>query len=85
MQTCINVLAQIFTSAHFDMDLLMKASEINCGVGMYLLIAGLLALDTFMVRWDSEECHLNLRLSVVCDYCISWSYSLFLMALLLAV
>ena len=29
-----------------------------------------------MVRRDSENCHLNLSLSAVCDYCISWSYSL---------
>ena len=52
MQTCINVLAQIFTSAYFDMGLLMKALEITwaksmymqyifpCGGGNHLLIAG---------------------------------------------
>ena len=51
MQTCINVLVQIFTSAYFDMGLLMKALEITlpkpmymqyifpCGGGMHLLIA----------------------------------------------
>ena len=52
MQICINVLVQIYTSAYFDMGLLMKALEITwtkpmymqymfpCGGGMYLLIAG---------------------------------------------
>ena len=52
MQTCINVLVQIYTSAYFDMGLLMKALEITwakpmymqfifpCGGGMHLLIAG---------------------------------------------
>ena len=39
-----------------------------------------------MVRRDSENCHLNLSLSAVCDCGISWSYSLtFLMSLLLTV
>ena len=52
MQTCINVLVQIYTSAYFDMGLLMKALEIlwakpmymkyifPCGSGMHLLIEG---------------------------------------------
>ena len=53
MRTCINVLVQFFfTSAYFDMGLLMKAFEITwakpmymqyifrCGGGIYLLIAG---------------------------------------------
>ena len=56
MQTCINVLAQTFTSAYFDMGLLMKALEITwaksmymqyifpCGGGMHLLIAGLASI-----------------------------------------
>ena len=39
-----------------------------------------------MVRRDSENCHLNLSLSAVCDCGIYWSYSLtFLMSLLLTV
>ena len=29
-----------------------------------------------MVMRDSENCHLNLSLSAVCDCGISWSYSL---------
>ena len=29
-----------------------------------------------MVSWDSENCHLNLSLSAVCDCGISRSYSL---------
>ena len=29
-----------------------------------------------MVRRNSENCHLNLSLSAVCDCGISWSYSL---------
>ena len=39
-----------------------------------------------MVRRDSENCHLNLSLSAVCDCGISLSYSLtVLMSLLLTV
>ena len=53
MQTYINVLAQIFTSAYNDMGLLMKALEITwaksmfmqcifpCGGGMYLGFASI--------------------------------------------
>ena len=56
MQTCINVLAQIYTSAYFVMGLLMKALEITwaksmymqyifpCGCGMHLLIAGIASI-----------------------------------------
>ena len=52
MQTCINVLVQIYTSACFDMVLFTKALEITwakpmymkyiflCEVGMHLLITG---------------------------------------------
>ena len=52
MQTCINVLVQIYTSAYFDMGLFMKALEITwakpmymkyiflCEGGMHLLITG---------------------------------------------
>ena len=52
MQTCINVPVEIYTSACFDMGLLIKALEITwvkhmymqsifpCGGGMHLLIAG---------------------------------------------
>ena len=36
MQTCINVLVQNFTSAYFDMGLLMKALEITCAKPMYM-------------------------------------------------
>ena len=57
MQTCIKVLVQIFTSAYFDMGLLMKALEITwanymymqyilpCGCGMHFLIAGFASID----------------------------------------
>ena len=56
-----------------------------CEGGMHRLITGL-ALDTSMVRRDSENCHMNLSLSAVCDSGISWSYSLtFLITLLLTV
>ena len=41
---------------------------------MYLLIACSLALDTFVVMRNSENCHLDL--SSVCDSGISCSYSL---------
>ena len=52
MQTCINVLAQTYTSAYFDMGLFTNALEINlakpmymkyiflCEGGMHLLITG---------------------------------------------
>ena len=52
MQTCINVLVQIYTSAYFDMGLLMNALEtfwtkpmymqciFLCEGGMHLQIAG---------------------------------------------
>ena len=50
MQTCINVLVQIYTSAYFDMGLFTKALEITwlnlctyiflCKGGMHRLIAG---------------------------------------------
>ena len=36
MQTCINVLVQIYTSAYFDMGLLMKALEITWAKPMYM-------------------------------------------------
>ena len=73
MQMCINVLVQTYTSPYFD-----KALEIiwakpmymqyifQCGGGMVLL-----ALDTFIVRRDSENGHMNLNLSAVCDCGIS--------------
>ena len=90
--------SKIYMSAYFDMGLFTKALEITwakpmymkyiflCEDGMHLLITGLLPLDTFMVRRDSENCHLNLSLSAVCDCGISWSYSLtFLVSLLLTV
>ena len=99
MQACINVLVQIYTSAYFDIGLFTKALEITwakpmymkfiflCEGGICLLITGFAyAFNTFMVRRDSENCHLNLSLSAVCDYGISRSYSLtFLMSLLLTV
>ena len=52
MQTCINILGQIYTSAYFDMGLFTKALEITwakpmymkyiflCEDGMHLLITG---------------------------------------------
>ena len=82
MQTCKNVLVQIYTSAYFDIGLLMKALEITwakpmymqhifpCGSGMHLLIAGFACIGYLHGEADSENCHLNLSLSVVCD-CIS--------------
>ena len=36
MQTCINVLVQIYTSAYFDMGLLTKALEITYAKPMYM-------------------------------------------------
>ena len=79
MQTCINVLVQIFTSAYFDMGLLMKVLEITlakpmymqctylCRGGMHLLIAGFASIGYLHGEGDSENCHLNLSLSAVCD------------------
>ena len=74
MQTCIDELVQIYTSAYFDIGLFTKALEIIWAKPMYmkyifLLITGLLSLDTLMVRRDSENCHLSL--SAVCDCGIS--------------
>ena len=99
MQTCINVLVQIFKSAYsyFDMGLLMKVLEITwakpthmqyifpCGGAMHLLMEGFASIGYLHGEGDSENCHLNLSLSVVCDCGISLSYSPFLMSLLLAV
>ena len=36
MQTCINVLVQIYTSAYFDMGLFTKALEITWAKPMYM-------------------------------------------------
>ena len=36
MQTCINVLVQIYTSAYFDMGLLMNALETTWAKPMYM-------------------------------------------------
>ena len=56
MQTCINVLVQIYTPAYFDMGLFTKALEITwakpmymkyiflCNGGMHLLITGFASL-----------------------------------------
>ena len=95
MQTCINVLVQIYTSAYFDMGLLTNALEITsakpmytqCTLpyegGMHLLIAGFASIGYFMTRRDSENCHLNLQFVIVVfpDH----THLLFLMSLLLAV
>ena len=88
MRMCINVLVQIYTSAYFNMGLLMKALEIiwakpmylqyifPCGGGMYLLTADFASIGYIMVKWDSENCHLNLSLSAVCDCGVFCSISL---------
>ena len=59
MQTCINVLVQIYTSAYFYMGVLMKALEViwakliymqyifPCGGGMHLFIAGFAGIGYF--------------------------------------
>ena len=56
MQTCINILVQIYTSTYFDMALFTKALEITwakpmymkyiflCEGGMHLLITGLASI-----------------------------------------
>ena len=48
-----------------------------CEGGMHLLITGFASIGYLMVRRDSENCHLNLSFSAVCDCGNSWSYSLF--------
>ena len=54
-----------------------------CEGGMHLLITGFARIGYFRGK---ENCHLNLRLSAVCDCGISWSNLLtFLMSLLLTV
>ena len=100
MQSCINVLVQIYTSAYFDMGLFTKALEITwakpmymkyiflCEGGMHLLITGFASIGYLhgKARLGEFICHLNLCLSTVCDCGISWSYSLtFFMSLLLTV
>ena len=59
MQTCINVLVEIYMSAYFDMGLFMKALEINwakpmymkyiflCEGGMHLLITGFASIGYY--------------------------------------
>ena len=37
MQTCINVLVQIYTSAYFDIGLFTKALEIDWAKPMYMI------------------------------------------------
>ena len=77
------------------MGLFMKALEITwakpmnmkyiflCEGGMHLLITCFASIGYLHGKQDSENCHLNLSLSAVCDCGISWSYSLtFLMSLL---
>ena len=62
------------------MGLLIKALEITWAKPMYMqyifpcgpLLAGFASIfDTFMVRRDSENSHLNLSFSAVCDCGIS--------------
>ena len=86
MQTCINVLVQIYTSAYFDMGLFTKALEITwakpmymkyiflCEGGMHILITGFASIGYLHDKQDSENCRLSL--SAICDCGIFWSYSL---------
>ena len=86
MQTCINILVQIYMSASFGF--IYEILEITwpkpmymkyiflCEGGMHLLMTGFASIGYLIVRRDSENCLLNLSLSAVCDCGISWSYSL---------
>ena len=77
MQTCINVPAQIFTSAYFDMGLLMKALEITwaksmymqymfpCRGGMHLLIAGFASIG--YLHREAGHRELSFEFEFVCS------------------
>ena len=67
MQTCINVLVQIYMSAYFGFiyksfrnhmakPMYMKYIFL-CEGGMHLLITGFASIGYLMVRRDSENCH----------------------------
>ena len=98
MQTCINVLVQIYTSAYFDMGLFTKALGITwakpmykkyiflCEGEMHLLMTGFASIGYLHGKARLGELSFAFDLSAVCDCGISWSYSLtFLMSLLLSV
>ena len=85
-QFSINVLVQIFTSAYFNMGLLMKALEITwdkpmymqyifpCGVGMHLLIAGFASIQYLHGETGLGEFKFEFKFEfvfVVCDCGIS--------------
>ena len=85
MQTCINVLFQIYTSEYFDIGLFTKALEITwakpmklkyiflCEGGMHLLIIGFASIGYLQgkARLGELSLILNLSLSAVCDCGIS--------------
>ena len=77
MQTCINVLVQIYTSAYFDMGLFTKALEITwakhmymkyiflCDGGMHLLITGFASIGYFHGKARLGE--LSFEIEFVCS------------------
>ena len=76
MQTCINVEVQIYTSAYFDMGLLMNALETTwarpmymqcifpCEGGMHLLIAGFASIG--YLRGEAGLRELSFEFEFVC-------------------
>ena len=70
MQTCINVLVEIYTSAYFDMGLLMVKHMymqiiFPCGGGMHLLIAGFASIGYLHDEAALRE--LSLEFEFVCS------------------
>ena len=77
MQTCINVLVQIYTSAYFDMSLFTKALEITwakpkymkyiflCEGGMHLLITGFASIGYLHGKVSLGE--LSFEFELVCS------------------
>ena len=77
MQTCINVLIQIYTSAYSDMGLLMNALETTwakpmymqcifpCEGGMHLLIAGFASIG--YLHGEARLRELSFEFECVCS------------------
>ena len=77
MQTCINVLVKIYTSAYFDMGLFTKTLEITwakpmymkytflCEGGMHLLITGFASIGYLHGQARLEE--LSFEFMFVCS------------------
>ena len=77
MQSCINVLVYIYTSAYFDMGLFTKALEITwakpmymkyivlCEIGMHLLITGFASIGC--IHGKARRRELSFEFMFVCS------------------